>query len=147
MKRSLFVAAAVLSVAIGASYAKAQTLNGGTRSDVGSAVPAGTAIPISFSPVSGACPAELNALGLAWEHQGFDTPSKPAQMRILGTDGKAISGQAYGYDTEQMRLAASDEQHGDVSACLNRVQQARADLPSHATTLLAQRADTSDELG
>jgi hypothetical protein len=113
MKRSLFVAAALLSVVVGASYAQAQTA--------------------TAEPNSRACSAALNALNLSWEDQGFDTPSKPAQMRVSGADGNAISGQAYGYVTDQMRLAAGDEQRGDFTACLKSVRQAQADLPSPTT--------------
>jgi hypothetical protein len=135
MKRSLFVVAAVLSFAVGASYADAQTSSGGTHygSDAGHALSAGTIVPISFTPGASACPAALNALNLSWEHQGFDTPTKPAQMRVSGSDGNAISGQAYGYVTEQMRQAAADEQSGNFTDCLKSVRRARADLPSSST--------------
>jgi hypothetical protein len=133
---------------------------------------AGIALPISFSAVSGraatdlsgarlqterssvltatagptaspACSGALNALDLSWDHHGFETPSKPAQMRVSGADGTAISGQAYGDVTEQMRLAAADEKRGDFIACLKSVQRAQADLPSPATALLAQRTQDS----
>ena len=111
--RSLFVAAALLSVVVGASYAQAQTA--------------------TAEPNSRACSAALNALNLSWEDQGFDTPSKPAQMRVSGADGNAISGQAYGYIAEQMRQAAADEQSGNFTDCLKSVRRARADLPSSST--------------
>jgi hypothetical protein len=72
------------------------------------------AFGISMTPVSFAsgaepamtCSAPLSALVERWDAIAFSAPSKPAQMRVLGRDGRESSAAEVSYLSGQIRVAA-----------------------------------------
>jgi hypothetical protein len=82
-----------------------------------------TVVVLAQSP--GACSAALDELGQTWNRLGFNEPSKPAQMRVLGSSGRTISGQDYGYITSQIRWAAVDCRNGSDAEALARIHRVK----------------------
>jgi len=74
------------------------------------------------------CQAAISNLMDKWQTVGYQSPQKPAQERVLGSNGEVASGQQVTYMRSQISQAAQECAQGQDSAALTRVAKVSAML-------------------
>lgn len=93
----------------------------------------GGAVAAKASPVGAFCSARLNALSAEWDAISFQPPSKASQARVVGLNGREISGGQYTIIQSRIRAAAQACRDGDANLAEQQI--------SYTRSLLARSAD------
>lgn len=75
-------------------------------------------------PLGQTCNARLNALSAEWDATGYAPPSKPAAARVVGRNGREITGGQYTFIQNQIRSAAQACRAGDERLAAQRIDYA-----------------------
>lgn len=77
--------------------------------------------PNAQAATDASCSAALQSVSAEWDAAGFSVPSKPAQMRVVGRDGRTESGAQVTFMRTQLLLATKECNAGNDSAAMKHI--------------------------